>query len=306
MAQGSPAGRAWELPSWKTALGWCCAVALSAAFLVSGFWKLVDPLGTETRMVQALVWPQLALWAALGVGLAEAWTGVLLLVPRWRQWGAWLAAFLLIVFMLYMGWNYNALQGEDCSCFPWLKRVVGPGFFIGDTIMLLMALAAGLWIRKPGQWRNALLVLLVLVVFSGAMYGVARTQLTGLEAPASVLVDGKPFPLHHGKVLLYFYDPMCAHCFRVAKQMSTWNWAPGVRIVAVATENRDYAPGFLADTGLAGKAKSSTEDASLRKVFQFGDPPYAVALEFGRQKESYGVFEDTRYVDGLKRLGFLE
>ena len=36
----------------------------------------------------------------------------------------------------------------DCSCIPWLKRVVGPGFFIGDGVMLLLAFFAGLGARR--------------------------------------------------------------------------------------------------------------------------------------------------------------
>jgi len=44
--------------------------------------------------------------------------------------------------MGYIGWNYKALIGRDCSCFPELRlpmgividmrRSVGPGFFYGD------------------------------------------------------------------------------------------------------------------------------------------------------------------------------
>lgn len=305
MAQGSEAS-ALDLPSWKTILSTVCAFLLAGAFLVSGFWKLVDPLGTEARMVQALIWPQLALVAALGVGIAEAWAGVLLLIPGWRRWGALLAAALLVVFMLYMAWNYNALRGEDCSCFPWLKRVVGPAFFVGDAIMLLMAAAAGVWCRRSGGVRNAVIAVAALAVFCGAMYGVGRARLTGLEAPPSVQTTKGTLSLKHGKILLYFYDPMCSHCFRVAKQMSSWKWADGVRVVAVAITVPQFAQGFLEDTGLAPIARSSTDKDALLGVFKFGDPPYAVALEYGRQKEAFAVFEGDSYQTGLRNLGFIQ
>ena len=44
--------------------------------------------------------------------------------------------------------NYNTLAGKDCSCFPLVKRSIGPGFFIGDMVMLLMAALAG-WANVP-------------------------------------------------------------------------------------------------------------------------------------------------------------
>lgn len=305
MAQASALERPVGLPSWKQFMASACAVLLSLAFLVSGIWKLVDPLGTEARMVQALVWPKLALATALGVGLAEAWTGVLLLVPNWRRWGALLAGFLLVAFMIYMGVNYTALQGEDCSCFPWLKRVVGPGFFVGDGIMLAMALLAGLWANPAGSASKAFISLVALLVFSGVMVGAALFQQTGLKSPDTVVVAGKEFSLRHGKVLLYFYDPMCAHCFRVAKEMSAYHWAEDVRIVSVPIAVPQYAEGFLEDTGLLGKARTTLDAAKLRGVFKFGDPPYAVALEHGRQRQAFAVFEDERYAKGLAALGFI-
>jgi uncharacterized membrane protein YphA (DoxX/SURF4 family) len=309
MAQAPPSARALDLPSWKALINWASACLLAVLFLSSGVWKLVDPLGWESRLVQALIWPQLALAGAIGVGLLEAWSAVLLLVPRWRRWGALLAALLLIVFMVYFAWNYETLRGDDCSCFPWLKRAVGPGFFIGDGAMLLAALLAGLWIRPAEGWRRALVALAALAVFAGAMYGVSRAQLTGLEAPSPV-ADLKPgaraISLKHGKVLLYFFDPMCSHCYRVAKQMGAWQWNQEVRLVAVPTAMPELAAGFLEDTALAGRALTTADKQKLRDVFRFGDPPYAVALEHGRQVEAFGVFEGDTYLSGLKRLGFLE
>ena len=93
---------------------------------------------------------------ALIVGVAETIAGVLLLVPRLRRWGAMLSGALLIIFVVYFGINYNALRGQDCSCFPWLKRAVGPGFFIGDGAMLALAAWRARGRSGPGAcapWR---------------------------------------------------------------------------------------------------------------------------------------------------------
>src|SRR5436190_1606615 len=87
------------------------------------------------------------LTSALFLGIVETFAGVLVLVPRFRRWGATLGGLLLVVFMIYIGVNYEALRGAECSCFPWVKRAVGPGFFIGDGVMLGLAALAGFWAK---------------------------------------------------------------------------------------------------------------------------------------------------------------
>ncbi len=132
-----------DLPPWKIAAGWISAIVISLLFLSSGIWKITDVPGWAVRVTQARVPASLSLPAAIGFGIAETFAGVLILVPRFRRWGAWLASGLLILFLGYFAVNYSALAGSDCSCFPWLKRVVGPGFFIGDAAMLLLSVVAG-------------------------------------------------------------------------------------------------------------------------------------------------------------------
>lgn len=308
MAQASPETRSFrpaiELAAWKSWAGWISAVLLAILFLVSGFWKLTAPLDTAARMIQMLVPPQLGLLAAIGVGLLEAWAGILILLPRWRKWGAWLCIFLLVVFMVYIGMFYNRLTGEDCSCFPWLKRVVGPGFFIGDGIMLLLALVAAIWTRPPEGWKTALACLAGLIVFSGAVYGITLTRLTGVKAPDSITVDGKPYSLQHGRIYLYFFDPECSHCDAAAKRMAQYKWKEGAKVVAVATVNPQWADDFVKATKL--KALASGDIKPLREVFSFGDPPFGVALEHGRQVKQFIVFEGDEPAKELRQMGWVE
>src|ERR1700679_2984149 len=104
---------------------------------------------TWARMVEDLRVPyQLSLLATLALAVSETTAGALVLIPKFRRWGASLAALLLVVFMIYIGINYSTLLGKDCSCFPWVKRTIGPGFFAGDAAMLLAALIAG-WFARP-------------------------------------------------------------------------------------------------------------------------------------------------------------
>ncbi len=46
--------------------------------------------------------------------------------------------------MVYFAVLYDRLLGEDCSCFPWVERVVGPAFFVGDAVRIEPRFQAGL------------------------------------------------------------------------------------------------------------------------------------------------------------------
>src|SRR5712671_6539421 len=159
MAQAARAEAPLDVPRWRNALGWTAAVLLALLFLLSGLWKITDAQGAAVRMAQARVPESISLAAALAFGIVETVAAVLLLVPRLRRWGAWVTGVLLLAFLAWFAINYTALRGAECSCFPWLKRAVGPGFFIGDGIMLALAVCAGLWSKRPTGLRTAFLIL---------------------------------------------------------------------------------------------------------------------------------------------------
>ena len=74
----------------------------------------------------------------------------------------------MIAFMVFIGYHYKELTGAECSCFPWIKRAVGPGFFVGDGIMLLLAIAAGIGVRSSAGLRRAATILAgIAAVYSG-------------------------------------------------------------------------------------------------------------------------------------------
>src|SRR5438309_9046040 len=167
----------------RRALNWFAAILIAAVFLVAGLWKLTDPTGAAVRLAQARVPESLSLAAAIGLGTAETFAGVLLLVPRFRRWGSVIGSLLLVAFMVFIAIHYNELRGAECSCFPWVKRAVGPGFFIGDGIMLALSIAAGVWARHSNGVRPALVILGAVTVFAVVSYGVNLTRHTGTKAP---------------------------------------------------------------------------------------------------------------------------
>jgi len=303
MAQGASIAGAPSLEGWRHWTGAVAAALLALLFLVAGIWKLSDPIATQARMVQALVPQSLSLAVALAAGIIETWAGVMLLVPRWRKWGAWLCAFMLAAFMIYFAVFYNRLQGADCSCFPWLKRVVGPGFFISDAAMLALAAMASWWSARSESGKHALMALGAITVSAAVLYGVNTTRHTGIEAPPQISVDGKPLSLQEGRVFIYFFDPECMHCFSAAKALSTEQWN-GVKVVVVPTVNPHWAISFLRDTGL--RAGVSFDVKPLREKFQFTDPPFAVAIEDGRQLKAFPFFDEKEPIATLRSLGWLK
>jgi len=285
-----------------TTASWASAILVGLLFLISGVWKITDPQAAAVRMAQVRVPETLSLAAALVVGICETVSGALILVPRFRRWGAFGTGALLLVFMVFVAFEYNTLRGADCSCFPWIKRVVGPAFFAGDGAMLALAALAGWWAPPARSLRSAGLVAGAVVVFALVSFGVGQFRETGEPAPAAVTVNGQPFSLEHGKFFVFFFDPECMHCFAASKQMSQLQWGD-TRVVAVPVEVPEYAGQFLSDTGL--KAVISTDFAKIKGSMHYTAYPYGVAVENGRQTAKISNFDvdHGEPVATLKKLG---
>lgn len=303
MAQRQPGLVPLDLPGWKTALNWLSAILLAVLFLSSGLWKVTDAQGAAVRMAQARIPESLSLVAAVLFGIVETSAGVLVLIPRFRRWGAALTALLLVAFLLFFAVNYNALRGAECSCFPWVKRVVGPGFFVGDGVMLLLAVFAGAWSKPPQGLRSAFVIAGAVAVFAVVSYGVAAVRQTGTPAPETVAVDSKPYSLQHGRIFLFFFDPACMHCFDAAKRMSQYHW-DGTRVVGIPISQPQWAAQFMKDTGF--HMDISTDLEKLKKVFPYTAVPAGVALESGREKAALVKFENEEPEVSLRQLGFVK
>ena len=294
-----------RLPAWKAFAGRACAYILSLLFLASGFWKLTDLHATADRMVESLVPSALSLLAAVAVAVFETFAAVLLLFPKHRRWGAWIAGGMLAVFMLYVGVQYNRLLGQDCNCFPWIRRVVGPAFFAGDAAMLVLAGFAGVWADQSAGWRRTALLFCCVCLLSGGCYAITSALRSASDVPETAIVDGKPLNLRQGKVLLYFFDPDCLHCFAIAQEMGKQDWG-ATRIVALATREQHRASTFVKDSGLP--ASISPDAELLRKTFPFTNAPHTVALDQGKAAATFrfGDMDGAEYFLALRSLGMMK
>jgi hypothetical protein len=290
--------------SWQRTAATIAALLLGIIFLVSGGWKVLNPFKTGELLEQAQVPAGWGVAGAATLGTIELFATFLLFHPRFRRWGGLLGSALILFFIGWIGYYYPVLVGRECSCFPLIKRSIGPGFFISDGVMLLLGLAAYFWSPPVRGWRVPAMTLAALTVLAAASFGVNATQRSHAQVPVPVMVDGKPQNLATGKVFLFFYDPSCMHCDKAARFMSKMDWS-GTRVVSIPTVNPQWAASFLHDTGL--KASTSLELAKLKAAFPFVDPPFGVALEDGRVKETFAQaqFEPPLPQAELKKLSLI-
>jgi hypothetical protein len=300
----SPVGFAQGINWYRLAAG-ICAVLLGFIFLVSGGWKMLEPFKTGELLEQAKVPGGYGALGAAALGTLEVLAAFLLFTPRYRRWGGLLGSALLIFFIGWIGFYYRSLVGQECSCFPIIKRSIGPMFFWSDGVMLLFGLMVWLWSPRVKQFLVPVAVLAALTLITSGSYAWNRSQIVHAQIPNPVIVDGKPVDLSRGKVFVFFYDPSCMHCDAAARFMAGFDWQ-GTRVVSIPTVNPQWAASFLHDTKL--KAGTSLEVGKLRKTFTFVDPPYGVALNDGVVKETFGqaAFTAPSPKAQLEKLGFMK
>ncbi|MGH9647051.1 MAG: MauE/DoxX family redox-associated membrane protein, partial [Bryobacteraceae bacterium] len=296
-----------EIPSWKGIGGNVLALFVTVLFVGAGVYKAVDPFRVSRMFEELLVSSQVSLPLVLTLSIFETFGGVLILVPRFRRWGSALTSALLVIFMIYIGGHYSQLVGKDCSCFPWVKRTVGPAFFVGDVAFLAASMLAGWWAKPARSVRSAAVILGAIAVFAGVSFGSALAHQSGTKAPDSVIVNGMPYSLQHGRIFLFFFDHECSHCNDAARHMSTYRWN-NVSIVGIPTRQPQFAEAFMHDNKLMGV--TTLEFQKLKAVFPFGDPPYGVALDRGREIGPVQSYDDedtgAEPAATLRKLGFIE
>lgn len=289
-------------PRWQRAVEWTAALALAALWFIAGIWKLSDLTATQVRMTQALLPQSLSLAAAAFFGTAETLAGILLLAPRWRRWGAILSFGLLAAFMAYIGVHYSALTGAECSCFPWMKRAIGPMFFVQDGLLMVLAVLAGLWTRPSQGLGKAALALAAVVILGAGLQTRNHTRAQEIAVPPSITVEGRELSLRQGRVFLFFFNPFCPHCFQAAQAMSRLNWQ--ATVVALPTQSPEEARGFFTSAGMES-VQISPDTQKLRQTFHFLDVPYAVAVEDGRLRQAVVLFEEPVLSKTLRQIGFV-
>lgn len=289
---------------WQIKASTVAAILLGIMFVFSGGWKVLEPYKLGQVLEQAQVPAGLGVAGAAILGVIELFAAFLLFVPMCRRWGGLLSTGLIAFFISWIGYFYPTLVGQECDCFPVIKRTVGPMFFVADGIMLLLALIVLFWSLPPRGFKIPSAALAALVAFGAISFGVQASQRSNVQVPTPVVVNGKPQDLAQGKVFLFFYNPECLDCARAAKYMSTLKW-DDTEVVGIPTNDPEFAADFLKDTKL--KAETSLELKKLRKAFPFVNPPYAVALKNGRVVARIGNTQfQPPLPQTLKKIGLVD
>ena len=290
--------------AWKSWVGWAAAAAMAFLWFAAGLWKLSDISGWQLKLTQLLVPVEWSLAGTMAVAVAEVAAGVLLLRPAWRRWGGYLSAALLVAFMAHMAVNYQTLRGEDCSCFPWLERAVGPAFFWSDAAMLALAALAAWFAPKPAALKSAAGALCGIVLFAGAMLAIDRLgPQPGGAVPATITADGDTYGLRDGKIFLYFFNPSCLHCLDAGQTMAQYAW--NSEFVGIPTQDFDWGPGFVEDAGLKN-VRLSPDLKMLKETFPFEDAPYGAVIEDGEVLERIVFWEEPELSETLRGHGFID
>ncbi len=291
------------LPYWKTVASWIAATAIAALFLSSGIWKISDPQGWAVRLTQARVPASLSVAGALFFGIAET-------VAGGADSGAETAPLGRDSELAAAGFVPDLLRGQ-------LRGAAR------DRLQLLsMAEASGGAGLLHWRWRDARTGGIRGAVGGtpgesthrvadsrrghGVRVRVVRcgrgVRQTGVRAPATVMVDGRPYSLEHGKFFLFFFHPGCSHCTSAAKQMSQLDWGD-TKVVAIPVEQRQFAQGFLDETGLHGGGHHRVRNP--QNAVRIHCVPLRRADRKRRRKDASHQLRGRRTYPRLKRLGFV-
>jgi uncharacterized membrane protein YphA (DoxX/SURF4 family) len=108
-----------DLPAWKNTISGVAALLLAILFFASGAWKLTDPFQWAHALTEFKVPSAFALPFTLALGIGETLSAVLVLVPRFRRWGSWLIALMLVATCSMWAPTTARWQERTAVAFPW-------------------------------------------------------------------------------------------------------------------------------------------------------------------------------------------
>lgn len=129
---------------------WIARIGLAGMFLYAGFVKSGASEGFARTIAQFTILPvPIVDVFSLALPWMEMLCGVLLLIPKTSRVGALLAAALLTMFIVAIGWALSQGLIVDCGCFgedvpPSRERMVAT--LLRDAVLL--ALTLGLAVRR--------------------------------------------------------------------------------------------------------------------------------------------------------------
>jgi len=134
----------------------CCRLLLAVVFILSGFVKAVDPLGTQYKIkdymeamhIESLATDGLTLAASVGQSALEFCLGIFLLfVIQRRLTSRTILAIMLVMTPLTL-WLALSNPISDCGCFGDALVLTNWQTFWKNVVLLLCAVVVALWPRE--------------------------------------------------------------------------------------------------------------------------------------------------------------
>ncbi len=189
-----------------------CRLLVAATFILSGFVKAVDPLGTQYKLqdyatalhIGQVVPDWLTLIASLGLSAIEFTLGVLLLFAIHRRLCSRLAFLFMVVMTLITVWIAFWEPVKDCGCFGDAIPMTGKESLLKNVVLLAATYVLAHWplqmtrfISKSNQWivenYTILFILAVslwclyyLPLFDFRPYNIGADIKAGMEMPEGV------------------------------------------------------------------------------------------------------------------------
>lgn len=177
---------------------WLARLLLGATFMMSGLTKMVDPIGSMTKIQAYLqAWgvadmfaPGVVLIGGCALSMAEFVVGFLLLTGSLRRSAAWLGAAIM-AFMLPLS-AYIALANpvDDCGCFGDFLVISNTATFLKNIVLTALAFFLCRYNRRAGcifapwiQWAQIAVAVAYMLVLAIIGYH---------EQP---LLDFRPYPV---------------------------------------------------------------------------------------------------------------
>ena len=185
-----------QTPLWKSFSTWSARLIAGAAFIVSGWAKLVDPSGFVFKIREYLnVWGlsdsfplEVILIAAVGISLFELITGVLLATGSLRR-AAPCCGVLMMLFMLPLtAWIAVADPVSECGCFGDLWVVSNTFTFFKNLLLTALLILALIWHEAAAPLYRPVLQWIVIALTG--VYGLVIAVVGWWIQP---MVDFRPF-----------------------------------------------------------------------------------------------------------------
>lgn len=189
-----------------------CRLVVSATFIFSGIVKLLDPSGTQYKIVDYLVamelpaqqWPVLTLVLSVSLSLLEFCLGVYLLFGIRRRWTSALVFLFMLVYTPLTLWLAATDAVADCGCFGDALHLTNWQTFAKNAMLLSMACL--LWWRGQLLTRIASEYVQWVISLYSFLYGLFIALLCIYSEP---IVDFRPFHIgqHLPSAMAWPEDP---------------------------------------------------------------------------------------------------